>query len=77
MTTIELNSRKYSLITEIMRIDSEDVIEKIEQLINSETHYKRSPISFTLEELKIEIAEAEKESVLFNQEEVKTMTWKK
>ena len=46
MTTIELNSRKYSLITEIMRIDSEDVIEKIEQLINSETHYKRKPNIF-------------------------------
>jgi hypothetical protein len=77
MTTIELNSRKYSLIAEIMRINSEDVIERIENLINSETQYKRSPLSFTVEELKIEIAEAENESVLFNQDEVKTMTWKK
>jgi len=77
MTTIELNNRKYTLITEIMLIDSEVVIEKIERLINKETLHKKSPLSFTVEELKQEIAEAEKESVLYSQDEVKAMSWKK
>ena len=77
MTTIELNNRKYTLITEIMRIDSEAVIEKIEKLINKETSHKKSPLSFTIEELKQEIAEAEKETDLYSQDKVKAMLWKK
>lgn len=77
MTTIELNNRKYTLITEIMLIDSEVVIEKIERLINKETLHKKSPLSFNVEELKQEIAEAEKESVSYSQDEVKAMSWKK
>lgn len=77
MTTIELNNRKYTLITEIMRIDSEAVIEKIEKFLDKETRYKKSPLSFTEEELKLEIAEAEKETVLYSQDEVKAMSWKK
>lgn len=77
MNTLELNNRKYTLITEIMRIDSEAVIEKIEKLIDKETSHKKSPLSFSLEELKQEIVEAEKETVLFSQDEVKTMSWKK
>ena len=77
MTTIELNNRKSTLIAEIMLIDSEAVIEKIERLINKETLHKKSPLSFTVEELKQEIAEAEKESVLYSQDEVKAMSWKK
>lgn len=77
MNTLELNNRKYTLITEIMRIDSEAVIEKIEKLIDKETSHKKSPLSFSLEELKQEIVEAEKETVLFSQDEVKTMLWKK
>jgi len=82
MTTTELNNRKYTLITEIMRIESEDVIKKIEKLINKETLHKKtllkkSPLSFTVEELKLEIAEAEKETVLYSQDKVKAMSWKK
>lgn len=77
MTTLELNNRKYTLMTEIMRIDSEDVISKIENLINKETLNKKSPLSFTIDELKKEIAEAEKETVLYNPDEVKAMSWKK
>lgn len=77
MTTLELNNRKYTLITEIMRIDSEDVIGKIEKLINKETLNKKSPLSFTIDELKKEIAEAQKETVLYSPDEVKAMSWKK
>ena len=77
MTTIELNNRKYTLITEIMRIDSEAVIETIERLIIKETLHKKSPLSFNVEELKQEIAEAEKETILYSQDEVKAMSWRK
>ena len=77
MNIIELNNRKYTLISEIMRIDSEAVIEKIEELINRETMHKGSPISFTLEELKHEIAESEKEIDLYSLDEVRAMSWKK
>lgn len=77
MTTTELNNRKYSLITEITRIENEAVIKKIEKLIDKETRSNKSPLSFTTEELKLEIAEAEKQTVLFSQNEVKTMSWKK
>lgn len=77
MTTIELNNRKYTLITEIMRIDSEAIIEKIERLINKEILHRKSPLSFTVEELKQEIAEAEKETDLFSQDKLKAMSWKK
>ena len=42
MTTPELNNRKYTLIEEIMRIDSDAVIEKIEKLIDKEKQYKKA-----------------------------------
>jgi len=77
MTTIELNNRKYTLIEEIMRIDSDAVIEKIEKLIDKEKRYKKSPLSYTVEELKQEVAEAEKETVIYSQDDVKAMSWKK
>ncbi|MDP2887937.1 MAG: hypothetical protein Q8P34_03100 [Bacteroidota bacterium] len=77
MTTIELNNRKYTLIEEIMRIDSDVIIEKIEKLIDSEKRYSKSPTSYTIEELKHEVAESESETVLHSQDEVKAMLWKK
>jgi hypothetical protein len=77
MTTIELNNRKYTLIEEIMRIDSDAVIEKIEKLIDKEKQYKKSPLSYTVEELKHEVAESEKETVIYSQDDVKAMLWKK
>jgi len=77
MTTIELNNRKYTLISEIMNIDSEAIINKIEKIIIKETLDKKSPLSFTVEELKIEIAEAEKETISYSHEEVKAMSWKR
>jgi len=77
MTTIELNNRKYTLIEEIMRIDSDLVIEKIEKLIDSEKRYSKSPLSYTIEELKQEVAESESETILYSQDEVKAMSWKK
>jgi len=77
MTTIELNNRKYTLIKEIMRIDSDAVIEKIEKLIDKEKQYKKSPLSYTVEELKHEISEAENETVNYGQDDVKAMSWKK
>ena len=77
MTTIEFNNRKYTLIEEIMHIDSDAVIEKIEKLIDKEKQYKKSPLSYTVEELKLEVAEAEKETVNYSQDEVKAMSWKK
>ena len=76
MTTIELNNRKYTLIEEIMRIDSDVVIEKIEKFIDKKKQYKKSPLSYTVEELKHEVAEAEKETVIYSQDDVKAMSWK-
>jgi len=77
MTTTEINNRKYSLITEITRIENEAVIKKLEKLIDKETKSNKSPLSFTPEELKLEIAEAEKQTILYSQDEVKAMTWKR
>lgn len=77
MTTLELNNRKYTLISEITRVDSEDVIAKLENLLKREIIQKKSPLSFTVEELKNEIAEAEKEPTSYSQEEVKAMSWEK
>jgi hypothetical protein len=77
MNTIEHNNRKYSLIEEIMRIESDTVLEIIENLIHKETLQNKSPLSYTIEELKHEVAEAEKETVLYSQDEVKAMSWKK
>jgi hypothetical protein len=77
ITAKELNNRKYTLITEITRIENEAVIKKIEKLIDKETKSNKSPLSFTQEELKLEIAEAEKETILHSQNEVKAMSWKK
>jgi hypothetical protein len=77
MTTLELNNRKYTLITEIMRIESELVIEKIEKLLVEEPFSKKSPLSFTMDELKIEIEEAEKEGTSYSHDEVKTLSWEK
>ena len=50
---------------------------RIVRLINKETLHKTSPLSFTVEELKQEIAEAQKETVSYTQDEVKAMSWKK
>jgi len=77
MTTKELNNRKYTLITEITQIENEAVIKKIEKLIERETMSNKSPLSFTPEELNLEIAEAEKQTILYSQDEVKAMSWKK
>jgi hypothetical protein len=77
MTTIELNNRKYTLISEIMNIDSEAIIEKIEKIIIKETLDNKSPLSFTVEELKHEIVEAEKETFSYSQDEVNAMSWKR
>ncbi|HLN72353.1 MAG TPA: hypothetical protein VK205_03610 [Prolixibacteraceae bacterium] len=82
MNTTELNNRKYALIAEITHIESEEVIKKIEKLIDRETHHqksllKKSPLAFTAEELKLEIAEAEKETNAYIQDEVKGVMWKK
>lgn len=77
MNSIELKNRKYTLIEEIMRIESDSVIEKIEKFIQEENQRKKSPLSYTIEELKQEVAEAEKESDSNTQEEVKAMSWKK
>ncbi len=77
MNTIDLNNRKYTLIEEIMHIDSDAILEKIEELIQKENQYKKSPLSYTIEELKQEVAEAEKETGLYTQDEAKAMSWKK
>jgi len=77
MTTKELNNRKYTLITEITQIENEAVIKKIEKLIERETMSNKSPLSFTPEELNLEIEEAEKQTILYSQDEVKAMSWKK
>lgn len=82
MTTTELNNRKYALIAEITQIENEDVIKKIEKLIDRETLHqksllKKSPLAFSAEELKSEIAEAEKEANAYSQDKVKAMSWKK
>lgn len=77
MTTIELNDLKYTLISEILNIESAAILEKIEKLIDKEKQYKKSPLSYTIEELKQEVAEAENETVIYSQEEVKAMSWKK
>ena len=77
MNTIDLKNRKYTLIEEIMRIDSDTILEKIEKLIQKENQHKKSPLSYTIEELKHEVAEAEKETGLYSQDEVKAMSWKK
>lgn len=50
---------------------------KIEKLIDKETKSIKSPLSFTPEELKLEIAEAEKQTISYSQDEVKAMSWKK
>ena len=77
MTIKELNNRKYTLITEITHIENEAVIKKLEKLIERETKSIKSPLSFTPEELKLEIAEAEQQTILYSQDEVKAMSWKK
>jgi hypothetical protein len=60
-----------------MSIESESVIEIIEKLLVEESSCKKSPISFTIEELKHEIREAEKEGTSYSQDEVKSMSWEK
>lgn len=77
MNTKELNNRKYTLIEEIMRIENDAVIEKIEKLIAGENQTNKSPLAYTVEEIKQEAAEAEKESNVYTQDEVKAMSWKK
>jgi hypothetical protein len=77
MTTFELNNRKYTLISEIMSVENEGVITKLENLLKKEISSPKSPLSFTMKELKNEIAEAEKEIILHSQDELKAMSWKK
>ncbi len=77
MNTQELNNRKYTLIEEIMRIENDAVIEKIEKLVAKENRSKKSPLAYTVEEIKHEVAEAEKEPISYSQDEVKAMSWKR
>jgi hypothetical protein len=77
MNTLELNSRKYTLIEEIMRIESDSLIEKIELLIARENLSAKSPLAYTIDELKHEVEEAEKELNSYPHDEVKKMSWKK
>ena len=77
MNTLELNNRKYTLIEKIMRLESDITIKKIEDIVAAESPLQCSPIAYTLEEIKQEVAEAEKEIGLYSQEVVKTMSWKK
>lgn len=77
MNTLKLKNRKYTIIEEIIRIESDELIEKIEKFLAIENQVKKSPIAYTIEEIKQEVAEAEKESILHSQEEVKAMLWKK
>ncbi len=77
MNTLELNNRKYTLIEEIMRIENDELIEKIEKLVAKETKTKKSPIAYSVEEIRHEVAEAEKETNSYSQDEVKAMSWKK
>jgi len=71
MTFLELNKRKQSLVSKILKIDNETMILKIEKLIDMEKHLSNSPLSFTVDELKFEISEAEKESDSYNQVDLK------
>ena len=71
MDTNDFNNRKYTLIEEIIRLESVVIIEKIEKLIHKENQLKKSPLSYVVEELKQEVAEAEKEIVLYSQDEVR------
>jgi hypothetical protein len=77
MNTLELNNRKHTLIEEIMRIENDKLLEKIEKLVAKETKTKKSPIAYSVEEIRQEVAEAEKEINLYSQDEVKAMSWKK
>ncbi len=77
MNTLELNNRKYTLIEKIMRLESDITIKKIEDIVAAESPLQSSPIAYTLEEIKQEVEEAEKETGLYSQEVVKTMSWKK
>lgn len=77
MNTIDFNNRKYTLIEEIMRIDSDVLLEKIEKFIAKESLPEKSPLGYTTDELRREIAEAENESDSYSHEEVKAMSWKK
>lgn len=65
------------LLEEIMRIDSDTLLEKIEKLIAKERQYKKSPLAYTIEELKQEIAAAENESDSYSHMDVKAMSWNK
>jgi len=77
MNTLELNNRKYTLIEKIMRLESDIIIKKIEDIVAAESKPQNGPIAYTPEEIKLEVAEAEKETISYSQEEVKTMSWKK
>lgn len=77
MTAIELNNRKQNLISKILKLDNEDTILKIEKVLNKEGRIIASPIAFTLDELKHEISEAEKEELIISQEDLKNMRWEK
>ena len=77
MTFLELNNRKQSLAAKILKIDNENMILKIEKLIDMEKHSSKSPLSFSVEELKFEITEAENETGSFSQDDLKAMKWEK
>lgn len=77
MNILELNNRKYTLIEQIMHIENDDILKKIEKLVARENQSKKSPIAYSIEEIKQEVADAEKELNSYSQEEVKAMSWKK
>lgn len=65
------------LLEEIMRIDSDALLAKIEKVIAKERRTQKSPLAYSIDELKQEIAAAENESDSYSHEEVKTLSWKK
>ncbi|HET6558802.1 MAG TPA: hypothetical protein VFG54_15895 [Prolixibacteraceae bacterium] len=77
MNTIDFNNRKYMLLEEIMRIDSDTLLEKIEKVIAKDKRTQKSPLAYTIDELKHEIAAAENESDSYSHEDVNAMSWKK
>lgn len=77
MNTIDFNNRKYILLEEIMRIDSDALLEKIEKVIAKERRTQKGPLAYTIDELKLEIAEAENESDSYSHDEVKAILWNK
>lgn len=51
MSTIELNNRKYTLIEEIMGIENDAIIEKIEKLVANEKKVQKAQLLIPLKKL--------------------------